>query len=314
VYHQYQQFLSFTVVGGGSPLAPTAAGTSLGVAYAPSLTTSTTAYWFDASGSLKISTPSSGSNEQWAPSPASILASQTNTQVVSIYNEYQVTFSQTGVNSGAGSNTVLAVGSTNYAYNALPSNLWVNSGTNFSWVSIISGGSGTQFVLTGSSGSSPILAAGTYSATYKTQYLFIFSSSGLSGDATGNLVTFSVSGGSYSGPSSPVSVAGGSIWVDSGASISYSFAGPVTSSITGKQYRMLPRLQFLNPMWLSGRCLLLLVLLEVDQHLLLVLMFGRMLVLLAYLQQQIVVTRSKLGQALGQSHLTAQVLCLLLQR
>jgi len=32
---------------------------------------------------------------------------------------WQVTFSQTGVDSSAGSNTVLTVGSTNYAYNAL---------------------------------------------------------------------------------------------------------------------------------------------------------------------------------------------------
>jgi len=36
-----------------------------------------------------------------------------------------VTFSQTGVDSSAGSNTVLTVGSTNYAYNALPTNAWL---------------------------------------------------------------------------------------------------------------------------------------------------------------------------------------------
>jgi hypothetical protein len=82
--------------------------------------------------------------------------------------QYQVTFSQTGVDSSAGSNTVLAVGSTNYAYSALPNSVWFDSGTTFSWASPVSGGTGKQFVITGSSGSSPIVASGTYSATYKT--------------------------------------------------------------------------------------------------------------------------------------------------
>ena len=59
--------------------------------------------------------------------------------------QYQVAFSQTGVDSSAGSNTVLTVGSTNYAYNALPSGVWVDSGTTFSWVSPVSGGTGKQF-------------------------------------------------------------------------------------------------------------------------------------------------------------------------
>jgi hypothetical protein len=68
-YHQYLQTLSYSVSGGGSPTAPTATGTALGVAYAPSLTNSATGYWFDASGSITIRTPTSGSTEQWAPSP-----------------------------------------------------------------------------------------------------------------------------------------------------------------------------------------------------------------------------------------------------
>jgi len=66
--------------------------------------------------------------------------------------------------------------------------------------------------------------------------------------------------------------------VDSGASISYSFAGRLQVALLAssiglevflvlvRRSALLPRLQFLNPMWLSGRCLLLLVLLEVDQH------------------------------------------------
>ena len=238
VYYQNQQTLSYSVVGGGSPSATTATGRAVGVAYAPSLTTSAANYWFDYSTtSIAFSTPT-GTNEQWAPNPSSLSATSSNTQVVSLYNQYKVTFTETGIDSSAGSNTVLTVGSTTYAYNALPNSVYINSGTTFTWASTVSGGAGKQFVETGSSGSSPITATGTYSATYKTQCQVAFSSSGLGGDANGNLVTFSVSGGSYSGATSPVGMSGGSIWVDSGATVTYNFVNPVTSSVTGKQYEL----------------------------------------------------------------------------
>jgi len=271
-YNQYSQTLSYTVVGGGSPSAPTATGTLFGSAYAPTLTNSATSYWFDASGSVTFSTVAGATGERWAPNPASILATAANTQVVSMSHQYQVTFSETGLTSDAGSNTVLTVGSNtytygsftsgsltawensgatytwsttvagltnerfitstntgtissassgdsaaytrqyqvtfsqsgitsaagsntvltlngvNYAYNALPSGVWVNSGTTFSWVSTVSGGTGTQFVLSSSSGTSPITAGGTYSATYTAQYQVTFSETGLTSDAGSNTV------------------------------------------------------------------------------------------------------------------------------
>jgi hypothetical protein len=92
------------------------------------------------------------------------------TEAATYKTQYKVTFTQTGIDSSAGSNTVLTVGSTTYAYDALPSGVWVDSGTTFSWSSPVSGGSGKQFVKTGQSGTSPITASGTYSATYKTRY------------------------------------------------------------------------------------------------------------------------------------------------
>ena len=82
--------------------------------------------------------------------------------------QWQVTFSQTGIDSSAGSNTILTVGSTNYAYNALPTSTWYDSGTTFSWASTVSAGTGKQFAITGTSGNSPITAGGTYTATYHT--------------------------------------------------------------------------------------------------------------------------------------------------
>jgi hypothetical protein len=123
--------------------------------------------------------------------------------------QYQVTFSQTGVGSSAGANTVLTVGSTNYAYNALPSGVWVNSGTTFSWASPVSGGTGMQFVNTGSSGTSPISGSGTYSATYTTQY--------------------------YLTVSSPNGGPTGQGWYNAGSSASFAVTTPASGG-TGTQY------------------------------------------------------------------------------
>jgi hypothetical protein len=79
-------------------------------------------------------------------------------------------------------------------------------------VSPVSGVTGKQFVQTGSSGSSPISAAGTYSATYKTQYQ----------------VTFAISP-SGSGTTSP---SGTNVWEDAGSlSISASYNSGYSFSV-----------------------------------------------------------------------------------
>ena len=99
-YNQYLQTLSYSVIDGGTPTAPTATGTEFGSAYASSLTTTATGYWFDATGSVTFST-STGTNEQWAPSPSSVSATSSNTQVFSMYNQYKQTLSYTIVDGGS---------------------------------------------------------------------------------------------------------------------------------------------------------------------------------------------------------------------
>jgi hypothetical protein len=98
--------------------------------------------------------------------------------VTAIYKiQYQVSFSQTGVDSSAGSRSIFRLNGVNYAYNALPTNVWVDSGTTFQWASRVSASTGKQFAYIGSSGTSPILSSGTYSATYKTQWQVTFAAS-----------------------------------------------------------------------------------------------------------------------------------------
>ena len=176
------------------------------------------------------STVSGGSGKQFVETGDSGLASPitaNGTDAATYKTQYQVTFTATGLDSDAGSNTVLTVGSTNYAYNALPSSVYVDSGTTFSWTATVSGGSGKQFVETGSSGASPIMAAGTYSATYTTQWSVTFQQSGLGSDASGTVLTVGSSTYTYSTfPSS-------AIWVDDGTTFSYTSPVPAGS---GKQY------------------------------------------------------------------------------
>ena len=238
MYNQYLQTLSYSVVDGGSPSAPTATGTSLGSAYAPSLTTTATGYWFDASGSIAFSTSAGGSGEQWAPSPASISATSAQTQVVSIYNQYQVTFSQSGLDSSVGSGTVLTVNGTNVAYPGLPYTVWVNSGDRLVYVynaTVASTTVGKQFVVGTVSPVSPLVgisSAQTVTGSYTTQYKLTFAQSGLDNSATGTVVTVNSAAQTYS--NLPCTT----VWINSGSTVTYTYNNPVTSSTTGKQFRL----------------------------------------------------------------------------
>ncbi len=103
--------------------------------------------------------------------PVTVTINEPITETASWAHQYKVTFKQRGIDSSAGSNMVLTVGSVTYRYYSLPTGIWIDSGTTFSWSSPISGGPGKQFVLTGSSGlTSPITAPGTATGAYKTQF------------------------------------------------------------------------------------------------------------------------------------------------
>ena len=97
-YHQFLQTLSYQVLSGGSPSAPTATGTYLGSPYFTSITTSATGYWFDASGSITFSTLTGVLGEQWTPNPTSISAASANTQILNMQHQYYLTV---GTNFGS---------------------------------------------------------------------------------------------------------------------------------------------------------------------------------------------------------------------
>ncbi len=97
------------------------------------------------------------------------------TLVFTFYRQYKVSFTVSGLDDDAGSNTVLTIGTTNYDKDHLPLDAWLNTGTSFTWASEISGGEGARFVLTSpTEATGSVTAPGTYSATYQKQYQVSF--------------------------------------------------------------------------------------------------------------------------------------------
>jgi hypothetical protein len=201
--------------------------------------------WVNSGTSFSWVSPVSGGTTQFVETASSgsspITTAGTYTATYGV--QYEVTFTQTGITSAAGTNTVLTVGSTNYAYNALPNNLWVNSGTTFTWASPVSGGT-TQFALTGSSGlANPIAASGTDTATYQTQYKVTFTQSSVNSSAGSNTV-LTLGSTNYTYNALPAN-----LWVNSGTS--FTWASPVSGG-SNLQFALTSSSGLANPIAASG--------------------------------------------------------------
>ncbi|MEM2442206.1 MAG: NosD domain-containing protein [Candidatus Bathyarchaeia archaeon] len=149
-----------------------------------------------------------------------------------------VTFSTNGLDSDA-SGTILTVDGASYSYTQLPvSFTWdVNSTHSFTWTDYVGAGSGKRFAWVSTSGFSTARSdtiivpsgGGSVTATYKTQYRWALSQTGIGSDATETIVT--VDGSSYGYSNLPQT-----FWWDSGSSHSYSYQEYVSSSTSGKRY------------------------------------------------------------------------------
>ncbi len=148
-YNQFLHTLSYSVIDGGTPTAPTATGTEFSSAYVPSLTTTATGYWFDATGSITISTPTSGANERWSPSPVSVSATSSGTQIISMYNQYQQILSYSITDGGSGYSAPTATGAelgTVYAPNLTMSatGYWFDTSDSITFINPLGGSSSVE--------------------------------------------------------------------------------------------------------------------------------------------------------------------------
>jgi hypothetical protein len=208
------------------------------------------ATWYDAGTSFAYtySSPvaaSSDPNKQYVltsttpTSPISSLSAPT-TVTGAYKTQFRVTFTQTGIGVDTGSNTVLTltvgVGSP-ASYDAghltTPST-WYDSGTNltYSYSSpVASTTAGKQYALTNNPGTSyTVNASQTISGAYKTQWQVTFAQTGISTDAGSNTIV-TING-------TPHAIAAPLVtdWFDAGVPLTYSYASPVATSISGKRY------------------------------------------------------------------------------
>ena len=215
MYHQYQITASYSISDASSQSsAVILTGTTLGSGSTTTLTTSTQQVWLDAGSSWSVNNPiiASSGTEHWiATSGTSGIVGPATVVDTSYNHQFEVSFTQTGISSDAGAHTVLTLNGLPYAYNALPTNVWVDSGTTFSWLSPVAGISGEQFVHTGDSGpTSPITGSGINSATYLPQY--------------------------YLTVSSPYGTTTGQGWYNSGAAVNAGLTSGTVSGGAGTQY------------------------------------------------------------------------------
>ncbi len=173
---------------------------------------------------------------QGATNPITVFMTANHTATAHYVLQYLATFAQTGLSTGA-TGTVVTVNGGSKGYSDLPYTLWIDTGASvtYSYNSIVtSSATGQQFRLANVSGPSTpitITAPVTVTGNYVTQYLVTFTHTGLDSTATGTVVT--VNGTSKTYTSLPYT-----LWVDSGSSVTYSYTSIVSSSVSGKQFRL----------------------------------------------------------------------------
>jgi peptidoglycan/xylan/chitin deacetylase (PgdA/CDA1 family) len=145
--------------------------------------------------------------------PASITMNGAITETAQWGHQYFVTFGSSGLVSDA-AGTIVTVGGSAKTFGNLPFGFWVDSGSSisFGYASTVSSTvGGKQFVLTGVTASSPLVATGstTVTGTYKTQYYLTATSA-------------------YDTP-------GGSGWYDSGSTAYATLINGTVSGGTGTQ-------------------------------------------------------------------------------
>ena len=182
--------------------------------------------------------------------PITVLMNANHTATAHYTLQYTVTFGYTGLTSDA-MGTIVTVNAVPKTLAQLPYSLWVDSGgtVTFAYASPASSSiSGKQFRLSSVSGStSPITISGPINITgnYVAQYSITFAQSGLDSTATGTVSTVNGNPKTYS--DLPYS-----LWVDCGSSVTYSYASTISSSVSGKQFRLNSISGTASPMTVSG--------------------------------------------------------------
>ena len=240
-YHQYSVSVGYSVVGGGSPTAPTLTATQFGSAYMPSLTRSVTAYWLDSGQSWSVTNPlgGSGSTEQWDTSQTvsgTVSSSSPTTAggslVFAYYHQYALTFSYAVVRGGSGYapptlNYSTFGASTSVALTQNPIVFWSDAGSSWTATNPLPGSSASERWQTNQTTNGASTNPATLALSYYHQYPVVF--------------VYSVIGGGtgYGSPSVNFTqfgarVSGTQGWADAGSA--YSFTNPLPGSSSTERW------------------------------------------------------------------------------
>jgi hypothetical protein len=137
-YHQILDTLSYSIVGGGSPMAPTFNADQFGSSFEQVLTTSANGYWFDAGASWTVTNllSPSGSSQRWQTNQtvSGVLSSVAQTTMAfTYYYQFLVTLSYSII--AGGSPTAPAISGAAFGeasagtLSSSPSSFWLDSGS-----------------------------------------------------------------------------------------------------------------------------------------------------------------------------------------
>jgi len=213
VYFQRIQTLSYSVSGGGSPIPPTFTATQLGSSFGQVLTTTATGYWFDNGASWSVADPITGATgEKWQIDTGS----QADTGTISSAQTIAFTYIH---------QFFFTVSSTQDT--PTPVSGWFNAGSSLteSVSTPVSGGTDTQYLTTGWTGTGSVPATGASDSVtftlntassiiwnWQLQYLLTIQTSGLASSHPTAVYLNGVSSGTAS-DTAPFTV-----WLNAGAS------------------------------------------------------------------------------------------------
>jgi len=201
--------------------------------------------WFDQNAllSLNIDSPIYGSPTAYvfanwtgdatgSGRPLSVTMSLPKDITANYKTQYEVTFTQTGLDFSANS-AVVTVNGIPVTFGELPYTICVDNGTviTYSYSNVSSSTPGKRFILTGVTGpASPITVTGPVTVTgdYKTQFEITFSQSGINSDFTGTVVI--IDGTGYTVSALPT------FWWDNSSTHDFAFQSPLVVTTNAKQY------------------------------------------------------------------------------
>ena len=222
-FHQYLVSAGYSVVGGGSPSAPTLNSTALGASTSIALSSSSSQAWLDAGATYSIKNPlgSSTSTERWQTGAATAgTISSSTTLSPAYYHQFSLTVSYTIIGGGTPSAPSLSYTSAGAAAQSSLSTsqqtIWMDAGAQYSAANPLAGSTSSErWTAVSVSGSATASASLVFQ--YQHQFMVTFAPTDNSGTpiVPSNL-TISIQGGGQQG------IQGLSAWMNSGVSFTIS--------------------------------------------------------------------------------------------